>query len=262
MHYPARQCGLLSSLNSLAPAGGCVSSPPRTCSRSPILDPVSWLPSRPASGEVLGLNTMLRVGGSIWPAGRQAGRHRQAGTGRQARTSTRVLGPMGERGVQGKTFKVPRQHDISTRRASKAHATALREWSAGSAEAGKGSSNAARQQHVHNAASRSGASASSSLAGPPYLPTPQPLAPGGSACCSSGAPMVSAMPAAATPATETMSPATAPSSSTAAVGAECQQRCEAGWAGGRHSGQNSLQLQRQLAPSSQQPARRRAGWHA
>lgn len=41
-------------------------------SRSPILVPVSWLPSRPASGEVLGENTMDRVGGSIAPGGRAA----------------------------------------------------------------------------------------------------------------------------------------------------------------------------------------------
>jgi hypothetical protein len=45
--------------------------PQPTISRSPILEPVSWLPSRPASGEVLGEKTMERVGGSMRPAWRR-----------------------------------------------------------------------------------------------------------------------------------------------------------------------------------------------
>lgn len=42
--------------------------------RSPILVPVSWVPSRPARGEVFGEKIMDRVGGSMWPGGRGGGR--------------------------------------------------------------------------------------------------------------------------------------------------------------------------------------------
>lgn len=41
-------------------------------SRSAMTRPVTALPARPASGESLGPNTMLRVGGSMWPGSRRA----------------------------------------------------------------------------------------------------------------------------------------------------------------------------------------------
>lgn len=160
-----------------------------TCSRSPILVPVSWEPSRPASGEVLGPKIMARVGGSIWPVERQ----RDCSMGEEGSHAARACGE----GTSCHQWAAP---------------PVLR-WHAWAAlQAG--------QMQVHP----SDTSTSQRIQGDQHCKDVTASLPGGSALSTSSAATVSAMPAAATPAMETMSPATACSSSTARgeVGVQAQ----------------------------------------